>query len=116
MIKANELRIGNWLLCAEVDVPFQWQASDFEEVNNSKARPIPLTHKILEQCGFKESRQTFFTWYTRRLTDSQFRLDYSDETTYHWVQSNTIVELNYLHQLQNLYFAITGEELLFTSS
>lgn len=124
MIKANELRIGN--LVYKRDLPSSEHSALL--VNNIYRNgvnineegwvyslpdldPIPLTAEMLEKAGFKEQRQTFFTWYIFGATERQFRLDYSDETTYHWVQGNTIVALSYVHQLQNLYFALTGEEL-----
>lgn len=122
MIKGNELKVGNWvqrrgkalqvvgIMDPIIRATYEGLKSDYV-VFDDQLHYIPISPEILEKAGFKESRQTFFTWYTRRLVENHFRLDYSDQTTYHWVQGNTIVELNYLHQLQNLYFVLTATEL-----
>lgn len=131
MIDAKELRIGNWIeikpppncdsgICmVEVikrsSASLHCESEDYfiADVPYEKIKPIELTPSILEQCGFEESTQTFFIWYTYGLVERQFRLDYSAESEYHWVQGHISVEIKYLHQLQNLYFSLFSEELNF---
>lgn len=66
--------------------------------------PIPLTEEILLKCGFKRDSDLknslcrFGIWFNIM----------NMEATY---LSQKLIKINYLHQLQNLYFALTGEEL-----
>lgn len=115
MIKANELRIGNWIFEAEQDdnKPFQI-FSIYHEVKNDKVnglpiclmRPIPLTEDILVKCGFEcfefdngQPNQYRFKSRLIVIRDNVF-IDYGSS-----------VKILYLHQLQNLYFTLTNEEL-----
>ncbi len=108
-MKATELRIGNWVLSpteGEIQIENGWQIDEGEEVE-----PIPLTEEWLVKFGFeKEDRyfdikiNNFWLTYDYREAEysiSENKLNYSDI----WI------ELNHVHSLQNLYFALTGEEL-----
>lgn len=105
MIQANELRIGNWY---DHNGSYrQVTPNTIEEVWEGEriyVNPIPLTPEILEKCGFEK--------YDRFL----YRL----KNGWHWISVDTnslyihgkqVVLIDYLHQLQNLYFALTGKEL-----
>ena len=70
--------------------------------------PILLTHNILEKCGFENTdandqyrsyRKVPLT--IRIMTDNSIRANIGD----------CEFACQYLHQLQNLYFDLTGEEL-----
>lgn len=77
--------------------------------------PIPLTEEWLEKLGFKKNQQRVGTagaecvpfdytvdgWHRSDIVIKDFQLAYPIFN----------VELQYVHQLQNLYFALTGEEL-----
>ena len=135
MIQANELRIGNKVYYNGMIVTIQQILSDSvmaysiadmpdDEYSFSEINPIPLSPEILEKCGFKE----VFTkdWYSIRINDESYlysnprdgfglTIENKDEET------NTDIEelfiqlphIKYLHQLQNLIFALCGEELKF---
>lgn len=69
---------------------------------------IPLSEEILLKCGIK-FKDGFYN-----ITD-EIRID-SDNFNVYAEQDNNImvwvgVECKHLHQLQNLYFALTGQEL-----
>ena len=111
MIQANELRTGNWVdvcncLMEQVVEIYPDSISTLTRNHIVDYMPIPLTPEILEGAGFKNgdkrlSRQMVLAW--------SFGKEF-------WVENNdgdTILEIKceYLHQLQNLYFALTGEEL-----
>jgi hypothetical protein len=114
-IDAGELRIGNWIFEEGQDdnKPFQI-FSIYHEVKNNKVnglpiclmRPIPLTEDILLKCGFEcyefdngEPNQYRFKNRLIVIRKGNF-VDYGCD-----------VIITSLHQLQNLYFALTGQEL-----
>lgn len=75
--------------------------------------PIPLTPKILEKCGFdydasyelpKVQKGNFILWDS---CDGTFGANFG-----YLMQLD--VDVEFLHQLQNLYYALTGEELNYT--
>lgn len=120
MIKANELRIGNWLLYKGQYVKYDGSYSGIMGVRNAlliingntlierelkECSTIELTPDILIKCGFVRSDRTGFTFY------ALLPLVYN--TNHGWWLYNKKMGIppKYLHQLQNLYFALTGEEL-----
>ncbi len=74
------------------------------KVDIESIEPIPLTEDILLKCGLlKTSIGTF-------LLGSYELVSYNNHYNVS-VFKGKICELSHLHQLQNLYFALTGEEL-----
>ena len=63
--------------------------------------PIPLTEEWLIKFGFIK------VWNNYRLKPLGYLIDNRLIT----VGSNYLRHIKYVHQLQNLYFALTGEEL-----
>lgn len=118
MIDATQVRIGNWVQ--------DWAGSVFKQVcdistdlvecewNNGgfyvEPHPIPLTSDILEKCGLKKWNEDEPDYFIQGKL--WFKLEWSGDC-YSWAHEyNTIVsEIRHLHQLQNLYFSLTGEEL-----
>ena len=99
----NELRIGNWVASVMEGYHTDTRQVTIDDLKNMTIDdigigylPIPLTPEILEKVRFAG---TIFP----------AQLSISDSGKYYW--GNINVELKYLHQLQNLYFALTGEEL-----
>lgn len=120
MIKANELRIGNWCYWNQpTSKPEIISAYDFESIveGGNVPYPIPLTHEILEKCGFVRSNPASFSWCIDTLPFSEIRLEGSG-ICFMILTGNIYQCLNkeqkYLHQLQNLVFALTGKELQIT--
>lgn len=104
MIQANELRIGNWVNDKSVGyVQVNWLT--FHPDNLKNTEPIPLTPEILENAGFEAldhgARDTSF------CRNNFFLRWYVIEEVVRYEGR----EIKYLHQLQNLYFALVGEEL-----
>ena len=117
-IKANELRIGNLVYYGEsIRVITQIGVSpqrNFVGVDNmittfDVISPIPLTPEILEKAGFVKElilgRKDKY-WY--RLGE----LSYNESHEAFWFHGILKYQPKSLHQLQNLYFALTGEELI----
>lgn len=110
MIQANELRIGNWVISAKTDEPFKVD----EIPNNAKitATPIPLTEDILMKCEFYVSTGTVGPIYTiDDIPALEILFDTHNEVWSVSYGDLLLAEINSLHQLQNLFFALTGEEL-----
>ncbi len=107
-MKATELRIGNWVQdkhseeCGMIDVVVLGIIYDYPvnhlHPENHSYKPIPLTEEWLER----------FNWNPPKDIGVSFSLT-TDEI--HFVAGNYYKKIEYVHQLQNLYFALTGEEL-----
>lgn len=117
MIKENELRVGNWVIgsdayfAAEIK-PYQVKGFDLYGGRYDYFEPIPLTPDILKKCGFMRDRNGWNLPSTQFSLTDKFYPCWLDRML--WPQDiNDFREqrLNYLHQLQNLYFALTAKEL-----
>jgi hypothetical protein len=125
-MKANELRIGNLVYLKSKDAIYEISSGhDIEEIDdapiNFDAKPIPLTEEWLLKFGFEFYKKQvslnvggeLFNYAVKNeiiiWTDLKtgWTLDGRINRKTHW--------LNSVHQLQNLYFALTGEELTFKS-
>jgi hypothetical protein len=119
-MKSTELRIGNWVNGEFANgelKPFQIFRIDGND-DCYGLEPIPLTPELLEKCGFVRSQdedENSLTLVNGRKTfkwvegnDDDYFLIYQTDCG---LDYNTAFELEHLHQLQNLYFALTGEEL-----
>lgn len=101
MIQVNELRLKNWVLNI-YDSPVQVTVID-DTIDWSK--PIPLTPEILGKCDLgKQNEYPYrFHYGYLKMRNGTFFYKYFDIE----------IELPYLHKLQNLYYALTGEELIY---
>lgn len=115
MMKATELRIGNWVSIGNKDQTIDLHIQfDFDEggwyvddMNIDNVRPIPLTEEWLVKLGVPLGFETFSNNYMIEDTIDA----YCVRLSYDVGMSKFIAETKYVHQLQNLYFALTGEEL-----
>lgn len=78
-----------------------WQDA---EVN---ALPIKLTEEILLKCGFEIKP---YSYTNPHFIKGGFGFD---AITFEIKINGQHTNLKYLHQLQNIYFALTGEELIY---
>ncbi len=110
-MKASELRISNWVYdCGDIH---EFSIHDFELLSiHSPAienyEPIPLTEEWLINMGFEEDRAGH-----RELTKNGFTIFFevfSDHVSCYLEMIG--VDILYIHQLQNLIFALWGEELI----
>lgn len=129
-MNANELRFGNYIYSLgqqsndkgqflkwvnyEVKVDLETLKNIFIENEDFKYSPIPLTEEWMLRFGFEKS-----------FTESGRLISYKNEIWLNFYKENTFeiggmipnipinkpVKIKYVHQLQNLYFALTGEEL-----
>jgi hypothetical protein len=98
-MKANELRIGNYIDTGEFHLEIargihKYDPSWYKYVH--MFRPIPLTEEWLLKLPNN------FDGLELRLLNGVCFVDY---------KGNTLTAINYVHEWQNLYFALTGEEL-----
>lgn len=108
-MKANELRIGNYVKLpygVEDVVNVGDPEGGGDTVNGyriEKCKPIPLTEEWLIKFGFEKTSLHY-------LKKDGFIIQ-SEKDYFECFLGNVVVKLQYLHQLQNLYFALTGGEL-----
>jgi|688.fasta_scaffold599037_2 hypothetical protein len=125
-MKANELRIGNWVLIPynksnKEEGFFEATISQIGEfgayVKPEDYEPIPLTEHWMFKFGFYETTKEHYVsglytlnnpdgFYINKETMCYCDIDYEGTT-------NDRIKIQYVHQLQNLYFALTGEELTY---
>lgn len=140
MIQANELRLGNWVYSQEIGENVQvtelnedslsfgcatWDYPTYEEIH-----PIQLTEEILLKCGAERlSNRVFANFFRLHLKRNKY-LIISDLGTPNLmigiievdIDSNKIEDcVNvhnwdyekeiHLHQLQNLFYSLKGQEL-----
>lgn len=134
-LKASDLRIGNYLqdregrLCIVTAVTKETDPLSNEDfkaptlkgpVTSLPHSPIPLTEEILVRLGFTVKENLWFecAYFSEQDADdtniicinlSSGRCCLTTEYREHYVYAAK--EIRCLHQLQNLYFALTGEEL-----
>lgn len=124
-MKAEELRIGNWiriirslptqvtgyhLFMMQTYTPLAPNEADYKEMTE----PIPLTEEWLIKFGFKKELVDavgIAQWHEYHLDSVEVFNDGTECSELFFIHNSNRTEVKYVHQLQNLYFALTGEEL-----
>lgn len=117
-MKATELRLGNFVshLGHVVEITMSRYIGDFHE-GILELSPIPLTEEWLVKFGFEISwhindgsgfgfskhKKDYFVIF--HVKQKGFRVAFRNEN------GRIEIPVKYVHQLQNLYFALNGEEL-----
>ncbi len=114
MIKANELRIGNYVVSNSLVVEIK--KSQFgNEIGlcdgfiyaENLVKPILLTNKWIINLGFKYVGIGEF-----ELKDILIDCEYTDKGEFYFILNGQVINsVYYVHQLQNLYFAVKNKEL-----
>lgn len=123
-MKANELRIGNYVKPKNgysQSIRVKYIAQDGEIYSNSdmgqceyaytvsQVLPIPLTGEWLVKLGFSMAELDMYHIFHEK---SGVGIKYHrDAGGYIFSYGISQVPIFHVHQLQNLYFALTGEEL-----
>ena len=129
-INAKELKLGSWVLFS----PSGKKAAASERsvqvtelltkscitsdkglglelfYESSSIKPIPLSGDILLACGFVNSTDVHWCVPSNDPSKSFEICVWSDHVSY-TMSNHFHLILNSLHQLQNLYHALTGEEM-----
>lgn len=109
-MRAEELRIGNWVYLPSKGKDYQIDSGhDIDEIESSgDAIPIPLTEEWLLRFGFYRQNNA---WNAAEPYDT-FRIwNLPGTEVFSFNDFVFVPEINYVHQLQNLFFAITLREL-----
>ncbi len=120
----EKLVSGNWLIYHTVDKEDIFCQLDAQDVFNIATRymeadqthsPIPLSEDILLKCGLKDTyliKNDISIWVgvSKQINCvTYYRISYSGHSGEHCFKY-----VAYLHDLQNLIFALTGTELNIT--
>jgi hypothetical protein len=118
-MKANELRIGNWY--ENNGIPRQVSPSTIEAVWGVErfwCKPIDLTQDWLLSFGWVRQENIFRMgkyWIELRDNEKYGVLIYFGcfdfKKRIYFLEIGK--ELKYVHELQNLYFSLTGKDLLY---
>ena len=124
-MEANEIRVGNWL---------EWNKKPFKVCaifrsvtenelwakDNNELHPIPLTEELLLKCGFKVLKHEYDSMFLSiNILETIIYLRPSYLGGFYWgfvvdkleCEINDCKRIEYLHQVQNLYWCLVGEEL-----
>ena len=111
----KEICRDRWWVHGYMLVVFDATNKKSHNVPDCFIKPIPLTEDILLKCGFKRVPKNL---YVDNIKDLRTAVTYlkgsiiwNESTRIVWVGNIALDNIKYLHELQNLYFAITGEEL-----
>lgn len=112
MIQANELRIGNYIY--KLGNVIQVENETFRNVDAMlfPYEPIPITEEWLLKFGFKKDRNNEF-WLTVAVTWVYIKFTENLEPFVYYRDNGVPLynKVNYVHQFQNLYFALKQTEL-----
>lgn len=140
-LRATELRIGNLVSCPVIGDTYVDRKPNYgkfifpivqvssggtlrlgigyectQVIEVCDCEPIPLTAEWLERFGFEREKRNLyrkgniyvmFITTTRMTENKEIRVFIGNK----WYYDNLRPPVKHVHQLQNLYFALTGEEL-----
>ena len=115
-VNVRELRIGNLV---EAPKGFTHKIERLDELSDRVYHGLRITEKHLLCFGFKKHKYHFSYWFTKScgkhkpelLTNDIGELGFSKKLDFVFIDSYDNIQLKYVHQVQNLYFALTGKEL-----
>ena len=114
MINANELRIGNVVSDINASISYYAKVKRLEanrcyygafHSQYNDLTPIPITKEWLLKLGFRESESNL------RKGNIIIRFGENDRLIITLIDQIVLPKIQYIHQLQNLYFALTQTEL-----
>ncbi len=127
-ILPNELRVGNVLMYTgseqgpmrcKIDAQDILFCEDRNEEFNRIHQRITLTPELLVEVGFTSDQHKISYYHPAPKEPENEHKDlgtsyptfFFNNRLERWMDCHTRVCVDYFHQLQNLYFALTGEEL-----
>lgn len=106
-MKAQDLRIGNYInrhqSIVSVWMLAQGDGGTINGVNEDEYKPIPLTEEWLLKFGF-----VCHPW---GWVNEQIGIRLTLHSFIYKNDNGANIKIKHVHQLQNLFFALTGEEL-----
>ena len=127
MIDRREINIGNYFRFIYIETPVDPQVYRVRNgfdidttailLSTNSLEPIPLTKEILLKCGFEANGFGGFckSWHPSKYNDSIVTYRVGKGMGDGWTIWEGGFEIKngiyFVHELQNLYFALTGDEL-----
>lgn len=108
-MKAEELRIGNIIDYGEDNpqpLTLKMLSNICNDTQDDTFKPIPLTEEWLVKFGLVQDKKS---WLFKSHVVGKYHLNLKAFITGFKIGN---VKCEYIHDLQNLYHAITGEELI----
>lgn len=120
-MKVNELRVGNYIKDTFDVTKHEVRQLDLEDfsamlnyrnsIHPNTYQPVPLNDEWIKSFGFENSK-TQDKFYTKDNSVGISTADYK----FRFIQGNFVCQLvlrdiEFVHQLQNLYYALTNVEL-----
>lgn len=119
-MEVKDVRFKNLVLLdgieTEIDITqimnFAFWEKHEKEFYGIRWQPIPLTEEWILKFGFICEESKSDVWFHPKHPLFEIRWYAEYEYQHLWDGSYTGAQIQYVHQLQNLYFALTGEELI----
>jgi len=121
-MEANELRIGNYVevenykIIQLENIHPKGTEKEGEVYLISMLKPIPLTEEWLLRFGFSPMSESEYTLNTYELYGFQLWNKNGDFSEIVFFARDKSIVIRTVHQLQNLYFVLCGEELTIKTS
>ena len=120
-MESNDLRIGNYIADYECE-PYYFKVEEIKKRNFDlgvvyrngscwcrEPELIELTEEILLKCGFDKLCDKRKGFKKSLYSNKYLSFDFDDGVLS--IDWRPLLKIKYLHQLQNLYFALTNQEL-----
>ena len=122
-MKASELRLGNLFIEEHSDKIIEVIGLEKIKITFSglfldkwQAKPIPLTEEWLLKFGFEKENSLYVIdkdkYHTFSILVGGISFPFIKSNDKAIRENFSFYGIKYVHQLQNLYFALTGEELI----
>ena len=125
-VKPQEFTIGNYIQDFECE-PYYFQVEEIKKNGQGilavyyrngscmsiEPEPIPLTEEWLLKFGFEKQmiKINDYTDFAYECIFESYEFALYQELEWSDIQKIILHTVKYVHQLQNLYYALTGEEL-----
>lgn len=113
-MEANEFRIGNYVNIFN-QIPIKITANHILAIQNgdNSYTPINVSIKWLLDFGFYKDSKIFDT-YSKKINGNEFKIIISNDGKFYFyfhITNKFSLEIKYIHELQNLFFALMKVEL-----
>ena len=120
MIQANELRIGNWIMDRGGKM---WQIDCWEYADKVASKPIEVIYNGIKSQGHPYTEEIPYLQPVQLTIQLLINSGFKQIDKYTFVKKNIFIHhrksgfkygkliVTSMHQLQNLYFALTQKEL-----
>lgn len=117
-METNELRLGNFIYDKkDENLEYVYELYDLGDrisinhIDPDLYIPVPLTEKWITHLGFKTMPESESMINIFELDGFQLWNKNEDFSEIVYLGNRYPIEIKYVHQLQNLFFAIMGKEL-----